>query len=121
MVEIDSATARLAGAVIENTKPTSPAEFYILVIVAGVVLCWGIYWYFKNKQGATQDGGQSGNQQTDEGIYRLHPEDRARLERLEESVKTLADAFREIVRERGVMMEKIGELKGAVSMLIDKH
>ena len=118
---LDTASARLAGSVIENTKPTSPAEFYILVIVAGIVLCWGIYWYFKNKKGDAQDGGQDGNQQTHEGIYRLHPEDRARLERLEESVKTLAEAFREIVRERGIMMEKIGELKGAVSMLADKH
>lgn len=113
---MDSALVNIAA----NSKPTTSNEFYIFVIVIGFVACWGIYWYFKNK-GGSPDGGQSGNCQVSEGLPCVYREDRARLERLEESVKTLAEAFRDIVRERGIMMEKIGELKGAVSMLADKH
>lgn len=104
----------------EAAKPGTPPEFYIFIVVLGFVACWGLYWYFKQK-GDAPDGRQERNQQVNETIHRLHPEDRARLERLEDNVKTLADAFREIVKERGAMMEKIGELKGAISMLTDKH
>ena len=114
---MDSTAAKLAGTAINNVKPSSPAEFYILVVVAGIVVCWGLYWYFISKKGVYGSGGQSGNQSVNENVYRLHPEDRARLERLEESVKALADAFREIVHERGELMEKIGELRGSVNAL----
>lgn len=116
---MDTTTATaLADKALNNVKPSSPAEFYVLVIVSGIVVCWGLFWYLKFKfAGGQKSGGQNGDQSINQDVYRLHPEDRARLERLEESVKALADAFREIVHERGELMEKIGELRGSVNAL----
>ena len=114
---IDSTATSLANGAINNLKPSSSADFYILVIVTGVVVCWGLFWFLKFKYGDKNNGGQNRDKATDEDVYRLHPEDRSRLKALEESVKTLADAFREIVHERGDLMKEIGEIKGAVDIL----
>jgi len=130
MIDTTTTTA-LARAAIENTKPSSPAEFYVLVVVAGVVVCWGVFWYlywnFKSKKGANENGGQTGIQPINEHVYRLHPEDRSELEMLKEgfkqlsgSVAIIAESFKSIVHERGDTMKEIGELKGVVDILKEK-
>ena len=105
----------LAKHVINTASPSTGDQYYVFIIALTIVaITWLILYYRNKKGGAESDAGQRRNQSAETDVYRLHPEDRARLERLEESVRTLAEAFRGIVHERGELMEKIGELRGRV-------
>ena len=96
---------------IENYRPTNSMEFYFASVVAGLLLAWIAYLYFKNK-GGLERAGQSGNSNSGEPLQRLHPEDRARLEKIEDSVRTIGEAFKDIVHDRGEMMANIGNISG---------
>jgi hypothetical protein len=96
---------------IENYRPTNSMEFYFATVVAGLLLAWVAYLYFKNK-GGLERAGQSGNTGTGESLQRLHPEDRTRLEKIEDSVRTLGEAFKGIVHDRGEMMAEVGKISG---------
>lgn len=107
---------------IENAKPTTSPEFYFLVGVAGLVVAWGLYLYFKQKGGfnAYRKTGVTAIDRDGEGIQ---PEVIRRLEGIERrfddsisdfktELRELRNAFGAIVHERGDLMQQIGELKG---------
>ncbi len=101
----------LAKPLIESVKPSTSPEFYFLVIVLGLVACWGLYLYFKTKGGSLSDG-TTRNKPINQNVQRLHPDDNARLDKIEESVRALGEAFKAGVHERGDLMGVIGNLTG---------